>query len=125
MTDIKSKKEKLEELLANITEQLSSVAIYEEKTDNWTAVPETPQNLEADPDLDADTVEDWEARRALMPQLETRYQNIKIALNKIKNKSYGKCEICNELIEEDRLNANPSARTCKTHLDSENQLSIS
>lgn len=124
MTNLELRKEKLSDLLKTITEQLSSIAVYNEHTDDWTAVPEEPQNREADPDLDADTVEDWEARRALMPQLETRYQNIKIALKKIEEDRFGKCEICEGEIEEDRLDANPAARTCKTHLDSEDQLSI-
>ncbi|MEK7091498.1 MAG: TraR/DksA C4-type zinc finger protein [Patescibacteria group bacterium] len=40
-----------------------------------------------------------------------------MALAKIDAGNYGLCEISQEPIELDRLEANPSARTCKKHLD--------
>ena len=39
------------------------------------------------------------------------------ALERIEKGTYGICEVGNEEIEEDRLNANPAARTCKAHLN--------
>ena len=38
------------------------------------------------------------------------------ALEKIEKGTYGICETGGEKIEEDRLEANPSARTCKAHM---------
>ena len=37
-------------------------------------------------------------------------------LKKIEEGSFGVCEINGDKIEEDRLLANPAARTCKKHL---------
>jgi RNA polymerase-binding transcription factor DksA len=51
--------------------------------------------------------------------LEVRYNEIKSALKKIEESApgaYGLCEVGGEQIEEDRLEANPAARTCKAHM---------
>ncbi|MCA9325435.1 MAG: TraR/DksA C4-type zinc finger protein [Candidatus Paceibacterota bacterium] len=77
---------------------------------------------EADENVVADRTEDWAARRATLALLETRYKNIIRALNKIEAGTYGTCEICNNAIETARLDANPAARTCKTHLEAEGEL---
>jgi RNA polymerase-binding transcription factor DksA len=52
-------------------------------------------------------------------ELELRLKDINDALNKIERAdgSYGKCETSGEMIEEDRLMANPAARTCKLHME--------
>ena len=50
--------------------------------------------------------------------------DIKRALKKIKDDEYGKCELCGEDIEEDRLEANPAARTCKKHMGEEAKLPL-
>ena len=36
---------------------------------------------------------------------------------KMEKETFGICEVCGKEIEEDRLLANPSARTCKKHLN--------
>ena len=43
--------------------------------------------------------------------------NLSEILEKIENKEYGLCEVCSAYIEEDRLMANSSARTCKVHMN--------
>jgi RNA polymerase-binding transcription factor DksA len=48
-------------------------------------------------------------------KLELRFNDIKAALEKIKNGTYGKCEIGGEDIPEERLEANPSAKSCLKH----------
>jgi RNA polymerase-binding transcription factor DksA len=35
----------------------------------------------------------------------------------IEKGAYGTCKICGEKIEEDRLEANPAAQTCKLHMN--------
>lgn len=64
----------------------------------------------------ADTLEDLENKQDILRVIETELHEIKYALEKIKNGTYGTCEVSGELIEEDRLKANPSARTCKKHM---------
>ena len=61
----------------------------------------------------ADSFEAYEENTAILKQLEIRFNNLKDALEKIKNGTYGVCEKCGEKIEKDRLNASSSARTCK------------
>jgi len=72
--------------------------------------------LKADRNEAADKVEQFEENSAILKELETRYNNVLRALKKIEDGSFGICEINGDKIEEDRLNANPAARTCKKHL---------
>ena len=84
---------------------------------DWEAT--TPEeNIDtADRNNVADEITDYENNVAISKQLESRLSEVNIALEKIKEGTYGKCEIGGELIEEDRLNANPAARTCKKHIN--------
>ena len=52
-----------------------------------------------------------------MKKFETQLIDVKSALERIEDGSYGVCEISWEQIEEDRLEANPAARTCKEHMN--------
>jgi RNA polymerase-binding transcription factor DksA len=70
----------------------------------------------------ADTTEDWNERRATIASLETRYHNVLLALKKFDSNTFGVCEVCKEPVEPPRLLANPSARTCKLHLEREREL---
>ena len=53
----------------------------------------------------------------MLKELEIRYNDIKDALDKIEKNKYGICEVSGEEIEEERLIANPAARTCKAHME--------
>jgi RNA polymerase-binding transcription factor DksA len=55
-------------------------------------------------------------------EITTHWSDIKRALENIEQGTYGICEVGGEEIEEDRLEANPSARTCKAHLSQERSL---
>ena len=70
----------------------------------------------ADPNETADNIEEFEENTAVLKELEIRYNNIKDTLAKIEEGKFGICEISGEPIEEDRLIANPAARTCKKHM---------
>ncbi|HVV14792.1 MAG TPA: TraR/DksA C4-type zinc finger protein [Candidatus Paceibacterota bacterium] len=70
----------------------------------------------------ADKVESLEEENEENAALKARLGDIKRALGKIADGTYGICEISGENIEEDRLEANPAARTCKEHMDSEGTL---
>jgi RNA polymerase-binding transcription factor DksA len=63
-----------------------------------------------------DRVEDYEEREGESKQLQARWMEVKHALEKIDNGKYGLCEVDNEPISEDRLEANPAARTCEAHM---------
>jgi RNA polymerase-binding transcription factor DksA len=122
MIDIAFFKEQLEADLAVITKELSSLGIRNpENREDWIATPQDVQD-EADSDLVADQNEDWEERQATLAALETQYNDIQRALQKIEKGTYGICEISGEEIEEARLNANPAARTSMAHMDDEQDL---
>ena len=88
------------------------------------AHPEPEQFGNADENVVGDNAEEWAVRRASMTQLETRYRNIKRALRKIESGTFGICEISGEAIDEERLAANPAARTDRQHMDQEHHLPV-
>lgn len=114
----------LETELEQVVTELSVIASQAPHTGDWVAVPGGAQVGNADPNEEADTVEEWNQRRALVAQLEIRYRNIVRALEKIKNDTYGVCEISGEPIEEARLAANPAARTNLANADREKELPL-
>lgn len=65
----------------------------------------------------ADNIESYESNTAILKPLETQYNDVKLALDKIKKGTYGVCEIGGEAIESARLEANPAARTCVAHMN--------
>ncbi len=90
-----------------------------EKT-NQTGIWETENKDEvdsADREDVADALEDLENRQDAARVIETELHEVRHALEKIENGTYGICEVSGEPIEEDRLKANPSARTCKEHMN--------
>jgi len=86
-------------------------------TGTWEAVPEEMVEKEADENDMADRFEDYEKTSEEVRQLSGKLGDVNNALEKIANGSYGICETCGKMIEEDRLEANPSARTCKEHMN--------
>jgi RNA polymerase-binding transcription factor DksA len=105
-------KQNLEEEKDLLEAELSSLGRVD-KTGDWEAVPEAQTAPEADENDLADRSEDFEERSSTLNVLETRLTDIKVALDKIEAGKYGVCEACGNQVEEDRLGANPAARTCK------------
>lgn len=70
----------------------------------------------------ADAIEQFEANAGILKELEIRYNDVKRALLKLEQGTYGVCEVGGEPIEEARLEANPSARTCEKHMGDEGTL---
>jgi len=125
MTDTTTYKKALELDLAQIIEDLKGLGIHNPQVEeDWIATPGGNIDTEPDANVAADRAEDWAERRATMAPLETRFNNINRALQKIETGTYGVCEICGEQIEEDRLAFHPSARTCKAHINDEAQLPL-
>ncbi|MES2409697.1 MAG: TraR/DksA C4-type zinc finger protein [Patescibacteria group bacterium] len=65
----------------------------------------------------AEELENYQNNIAILNNLESKYNEVLKAIEKIHQNKYGTCEVCKETIEEDRLEANPSARTCKKHMN--------
>ena len=56
-------KAKLEEMLAELTKELSDLGINNpDVPEDWIATPQGVDTSEADPNVAADRVEDWESR---------------------------------------------------------------
>ena len=114
----------LEAELAQLTQSLSELGIQDPNNpSDWITTPDAPAKNVADPNDFGDRSEEWQVRRGELSALETRFNNVKRALQKIEDGTYGICEISGEPIETDRLDANPAARTCKAQIDNEAQLS--
>ena len=81
--------------------------------------PMKPEGEESSPDRNdnADIIEAMHENNASLNELEGRLNNVMLALKKIEDGAYGMCEVSNEPIEIERLNANPAARTCMKHMD--------
>jgi len=83
---------------------------------DWEAVPEET-GLEADPNDRADQMEEYGNNSAILKDLENRYQDVLAALARIEEGTYGTCTVSGDPIEEDRLEADPAAPTCKAHMN--------
>jgi RNA polymerase-binding transcription factor DksA len=101
-----------------LTRELGTISVHTQAKDkdDWEATPFS-EIESADANNVADKISTYENNDALVNDLEGRLREIDQALNKIKNKTFGTCEVCDKEIEQDRLEANPAARTCKTHLN--------
>jgi len=112
--------DQLEELLGalgaekdSLEEELSEHG--KEVSGDWEGSSES-EGEEADPNDAADNIEELVTNVPLVEELEARYKEVKAALARIKKGAYGTCEKCNEPMGYDRLEANPAARTCVTHI---------
>lgn len=105
-------KNKLIEEKKLLEEELSSFAHKDpEVKNNWET--DFPQfgDERTEQDENANEVEEYSNALPIEYALETRLQNIDLALEKIENKNYGVCESCGKQIEIERLEVEPSART--------------
>lgn len=112
-------KNKLEQEKKLLEQELAKVGrVNPDNPSDWEATPPTDRDTsQADENTVADAIEGYEGNIAIVKTLEERYKDIKSGLDKIKHGVYGLCQVCQKEIEEDRLEANPSARTCKEHMD--------
>ena len=118
MLDKKKIKDKLEKERDTLLEELRDMGKLNPETGEWEATPAEADFPESDQNDMADRFEDFEARSSMVKTLEPRLANILKALKGLNRESFGKCEICKKNIENDRMDANPAARTCKKHLES-------
>lgn len=114
----KDYKIKLEEEKALLETELSELGKVDKKGD-WEASPEgemVVQEVQDEADM-AERAEDYEERSLKLNSLEKRLADINEALEKIEKGNYGICVVCQKKIEEDRLDVNPAAKTCKECID--------
>ena len=86
-----------------------------DKKGDWEAIENDFNVDQADEEEVAEDIENFNANESLLRSLEPKYNDIKLALEKIKKGTYGKCEVGGEDIPEKRLEANPAARSCIEH----------
>ncbi len=110
--DTNNIKNKLEAEKKIILEELGTMALKDVNGD-WDAVPEAQDSPESDENDMADRAEDFEEKSSTTDTLSTRLEDIDTAILNLENGTYGVCTMCGMKIEEDRLEANPAAQTCK------------
>jgi RNA polymerase-binding transcription factor DksA len=116
--DIGHFKKKLEIEEKLLEEELGKVGRRNpDNLSDWEAVPTDKDISQADENTVADNVENYEDNIAIVDTLETRYQDVKSALEKINQGTYGLCQVCHKEIDTERLEANSSARNCREHME--------
>ncbi len=118
MQDTAIYKKKLEDERGVLVRELSGVATIKnnKSPDDWEAKPDNTETDLPDPNEVGDRIGSYENNTALVQELESQLRNVDAALEKISKGTYGTCETCDKPIETDRLDANPSAKTCKAHM---------
>ena len=108
----------LSEELNTLEGELKTIGrINPSNPNDWEPIPGDIKTGGADKNESADGIEQFRENTEILKELEIRYNSVKLALQKIKEGKFGTCEIGGEEIEEDRLGANPAARTCKAHIN--------
>ena len=114
--DVADLKQRLEKELGRVTEELASIGrINPDNPQDWEAVPDKMDILQSDKNEAADKIESYEENTAILKELESEYNDIKLALKKIEDGTYGYCEKDGKPIEKKRLEAYPAARVCLEH----------
>lgn len=118
------KKERLnyfkEKLLAEkviLEDELQAIGTKDAHGD-WSATPTAHTDVDGDEADQAEFVQDFESKIARLGSLEKRYNQVVNALERVELGTYGVCVKSGNLIEEDRLEANPAAETCKAMMNS-------
>ena len=116
--DISKFEHALNEELALLEQELKSVGrINPENPEDWEPTVDEPVTDTAEMESRASEITEFEDISSIEFELEERYNDIKKALADIKVGDYGLCHTCGKEIEEERLEANPAATTCKAHMD--------
>lgn len=110
-------KEKLLKEKAILEEELASIGkVNPDHPSDWNATSGKIETDSADENEVADKFEELEENQLILNKLEPQYIEVKSALERIDKGTYGVCEISGEVIERERLEANPSAKTCMSHM---------
>ena len=114
-------KEKLREEKARLEGELREVATKKLNLEGeeWNAVPADREEAVEMRDEVADRFEDLTERQSMERSLEDRLKKIAEAVLRIEDGTYGKCRVCGQDIEEEKLAADTATTTCKTHVGDE------
>ena len=109
-TLLENEKENLERDLGQIGQKADASGVdWDSKSDEADAP--------TDRDDVASSIEAFDNNESTIIVLKKQLHEVNHALEKIENGTYGICEVSGEPIETDRLEANPSARTSKAHMN--------
>jgi RNA polymerase-binding transcription factor DksA len=109
-------KVRLEEEKSRLEGELSKVGRRNPSNpSDWEPLPPTEVNVESDPVDIADFSAGYDNNASIVADLETRYNEVLAALERISEGTYGVCTVGKEKIEEARLEADPAATTCVKH----------
>jgi DnaK suppressor protein len=109
-TLLEAEKSRLEKELQGIGQKDSSDGV------TWQASQKEGEEV-SDMDDVPSAIEAYGNNADIIAVLETELHEVDHALQKIEDGVYGICEVSNEPIELDRLEANPAARTSKAHMN--------
>ncbi len=115
-------KKRLTDELHKLEGELKDLGWQNPETGDWEATGGDIDGSATESDELADRQEEYGENRAEIEEIEIHWRNVKRALQKIEEGTFGICEISGDDIEEDRLEVNPSARTCKAHMEEEGEL---
>ncbi|HEX8591202.1 MAG TPA: TraR/DksA C4-type zinc finger protein [Candidatus Paceibacterota bacterium] len=116
MTDTTALRARLEEEKARLEKELETVGRRNPSNPaDWEATNKEAEDRPSDPADLATVIDQYSENTSILNDLETRYNEVANALAHMEAGTYGTCRICGKEIEEDRLNAEPAADTCKEH----------
>lgn len=114
--DIQKFKIKLVAEKSQLEEEMSGIGSKNPNNPGtWDASAATMEVDNADENEVADKLEEYEENTGILSQLENQLKEVNDALDRIEKGTYGLCEKCNQPIETERLEANPSARVSIKH----------
>ncbi len=108
MENLNQYKEKLIEEKNRIEMELRKIATQDSDGDYKAEFEDLGRTREDN----ATEIENYTVNLDLTESLELELEKIKLALKKIENGTYGKCEKCNKEIPQKRLEVYPAAQSC-------------
>jgi RNA polymerase-binding transcription factor DksA len=121
--DIEYYKNVLEHERALLEEEMRSVGAKEDG-EVWEVKDPALDIAPSDENELADKAEEMQTSAGILENLSAQHLLVMHALKKLESGTFGVCEVCGALIEEERLSVNPSARTCLAHVDEEDTLPL-
>lgn len=114
--DLEKLKKALETEKETLESELGQIGMKDpNNSNNWDASTRNTEVDMADENEVANKIEEMQDNDSVVSELEIQLKNVKDALDKMVQGTYGICEKCGKPIEMDRLEANPSARISLKH----------
>lgn len=109
-------KKQLEEEKTKLEASLGTIAHRNpDAPEDWVVTPPDLNIMPAAKEEVADQEEELENAASVEYNLESRLKDINEALEHMRQRKYGLCDVGGEPIDEKRLRANPAALTCIEH----------